>query len=186
MFQNDPLKVLTGKVRLSYVHLIRPYSPVPGAEPKYSVTLLIPKEDKAMKAQIDLSMEAAVQHGMSHAWNGQRPDTIRLPLYDGDGERPSGGPFREECRGHWVLTASCKQKPEVLALTGSPIEDEAEIYSGIYARVTFRFFAYSSGIHRGIGAGLGNILKLSDGEPLSARRSASMDFAGILKQASGR
>ena len=42
MYQNDPMKVLTGEVRLSYANLTTPRAAQQGAEPKYSVTLLIP------------------------------------------------------------------------------------------------------------------------------------------------
>ena len=43
MYQNDPMKVLTGEVRLSYCSLTTPRAAKQGGEPKYSVTLLIPK-----------------------------------------------------------------------------------------------------------------------------------------------
>ena len=45
MYQNDPMKVLTGEVRLSYANLTTPRAAQQGGEPKYSVTLLIPKTD---------------------------------------------------------------------------------------------------------------------------------------------
>ena len=45
MYQGIATKVMTKEVRLSYVHLVEPYAnpAQPGSEPKYSVTLLIPK-----------------------------------------------------------------------------------------------------------------------------------------------
>ena len=60
MYQNDAQKVLTGEVRLSYCNLIQPRAPLSGqGDPKYSVTILIPKTDVATKADIDASIEAA-------------------------------------------------------------------------------------------------------------------------------
>ena len=53
MYQNDAMKVLTGEVRLSYANLTTPRAAQQGGEPKYSVTLLIPKSDAATKADID-------------------------------------------------------------------------------------------------------------------------------------
>ena len=38
-------KVVTGKVRLSYAHLHEPYA-IEGNDPRYSVSLIIPKSDK--------------------------------------------------------------------------------------------------------------------------------------------
>ncbi len=106
MYQNDPAKVLTGEVRLSYVHLIEPRTNKPGDDPKYSATLLIPKTDFATKADIDASIQAAAQDAVSKVWNGAAPPQLRVPIYDGDGVRQSGEPFGEECRGHWVMSAS--------------------------------------------------------------------------------
>ena len=62
MYQNDAQKVLTGEVRLSYCNLIQPRAPLSGqGDPKYSVTILIPKTDVATKADIDASIEAAAR-----------------------------------------------------------------------------------------------------------------------------
>ncbi len=180
MYQNDPMKVLTGEVRLSYAHLTTPRAAQPGQELKYSVTLLIPKTDAATKADIDAAIQAAAQEALSKVWNGTRPPQLRVPIYDGDGVRPSGVPFGDECKGHWVMTASSKIKPQVVGIDNINCElSPADIYSGMYARVTIRFFGYSNSGNKGIGCGLGNVLKTRDGEPLSGSASAATDFAGI-------
>ena len=59
MYQNDPMKVLTGEVRLSYVHLAEPYvnSTHPNAKPKYSVTL--PMKGLQGATALQLSAEAS-------------------------------------------------------------------------------------------------------------------------------
>lgn len=177
MAKQNPQQVITGKVRLSYAHLFTPHANKPGNEPKFSSTLLIPKSDAATMQRIDVAINAAIQEGVSSRWNGVRPPIIPMPIHDGDGVRPSDGmPFSEECNGHWVLTASTKQKPEVVDINLNPIINQSEVYSGIYARVSIRFFAYSNNGKKGIGCGLGNVQKLEDGEPLGSRTSANEDF----------
>lgn len=183
MYQNDPTKVLTGKVRASFVHLTTPRAIDPKAEPKYGVTLLIPKTDVATKAAIDSAIQSAIQDGITNKWNGVRPPVTRLPIYDGDGVRPSGDAFGPECAGHWVMTASSKQRPEVVDMSLSPILNASDIYSGMYIRVTIRFFAYSNAGNKGVGCGLNNVLKVEDGEPLSGRDNAESDFADIAQAA---
>ena len=42
-----------------------------------------------------------------------------------------------------------------------------------------KFFGYSQNGRRGIGCGLGNVMKIRDGEPLAGGASAAADFAGI-------
>ena len=180
MYQNDPMKVLTGEVRLSYVSVITPRVAQQGGEPKYSVTLLIPKSDVATKADIDASMQAAAADAVAKVWNGTRPPNLRYPIYDGDGVRPSGEPFGEECKGHWVITASTKMKPQVVGIDNISVDlAPSDIYSGMYGRVTIRFFGYSNSGNKGVGCGLGNIMKTRDGEPLAGNASAASDFASV-------
>ena len=49
----------------------------------------------------------------------------------------------------------------------------------MYARVTVNFFPYDSAGSKGVGCGLGNVLKTRDGEPLGGGASAVADFEGL-------
>ena len=82
MYQNDPMKVLTGECRLSYCNLTTPRAAQQGGEPKYSVTLLIPKTDVATKADIDAAIQAAANEALSKVWNGARPPQLSVPSWD--------------------------------------------------------------------------------------------------------
>lgn len=177
MYQNNPTKVLTGECRLSYCNLNAPRAAQQGGEAKYSVTLLIPKTDTATKADID----AAINDAMTKLWNGVRPPQLKVPIYDGDGVRPNSGvPFGDECKGHWVMTAGTKNKPQVVGIDNINCElAPSDVYSGMYGRVTINFYGYSNSGNRGVGCGLGNVLKTREGEPLAGGASAAADFAGI-------
>lgn len=177
MYQNIATKVLTGEVRISYANLVTPRASQQGGEPKYSVTLLIPKTDTATLNDIAASMNAAYEDGVSRKWGGAHPQKKEL-LHDGDGLRPSGLPFGDECKGHYVLTASTKNKPQVVGIDNINCElAPNDIYSGMYARVTLNFFPYDTSGSKGVGCGLGNVLKIRDGEPLAGGASAASDFA---------
>lgn len=56
-------QVVVQNVRLSYVHLLKPYSNDPKMDPKYSTTILLPKSDTATKAAIDQAIAAAIRNG---------------------------------------------------------------------------------------------------------------------------
>jgi len=169
--------VTTGKARLSYVHLFAPYAHQVGSEPKFSTTILVPKSDIATKQRIDAAINAAIQEGISKNWNGVRPPILAIPVYDGDGVRPSDGmPFGDECKGHWVFTASSKTQQQVVDLNVQQILNQTEVYSGMYARVLVRFFPYASNGKKGVGVGLGPVQKLEDGEPLGGGVSAAQAF----------
>lgn len=177
MYQNIATKVLTNEVRLSYAHLTAPRESQAGGEPKYSVTLLIPKTDKATRADIDASIKAAYDEGVTKKWNGAHPQPKSI-IHDGDGLRPSGLPFGDECKGHWVLTATTKNRPQVVGMDNINCElAPQDIYSGMYARVTINFFPYDTAGSKGVGCGLGNVMKTRDGEPLSGGATAAADFA---------
>lgn len=182
MYQNIATKCLTGEVRISFEHLSRPYSSN-GGEPKYSCTILIPKTDTATYNDLVSALKVAYEQGVDDKWKGSRPQ-LRYPvIYDGDGVRPSGEPFGDECKGHWVVTASSKQKPMVVHISNVDVQlAETDIYSGMYARVTVNFFPYDNSGSRGVGCGLGNVVKYRDGEPFSGRTSAATDFGGIAQQ----
>ncbi len=182
MYNGIATKVLTGEVRMSYVHLTTPYQNKQGGDPRYQVTLLIPKTDVATKADIDQSIQAAYEDGVQNKWKGARPQLKNALIYDGDGVKTDGTPFGPECKGHWVITASSAQsrKPQVVGIDNINVElAPTDVYSGMYGRVTLNFFSYDSHGSKGIGCGLGNVLKTRDGEALSGGVSAASDFAGL-------
>lgn len=172
-------QMTTGEVRLSYAHLYEPYSNN-GGEPKYSVTVLMPKSDTAAKARLDAAFEAAKQKGIAEKWNGVLPPVIASAIHDGDGVRPNGEPFGAECRGCWVFTASSKNPVNLVDAGMNPIVQKGELYSGCYARVCVSLFAYNSAGKRGIGIGLEAVQKLRDGDPLGGGVSVADAFGGDM------
>ena len=187
MANTNPTHVVTGKVRFSYEHLMKPYkgeNADPNDAPKYSVTVLVPKSDAATMQRINAGIAAAKKRGLETKKykDGTPVDKLPTPIWDGDGYRADGyTPFGEECKGCWVFTASCGQdrKPGVVDASCQPILDPTEIYSGIYGRVGVDFFPYNFAGKQGVGCSLVNVQKLADGEPLGAARpSAEDDFGG--------
>lgn len=166
--------IVTGEARLSYVNIFTPRTSQNGGDPKYSITVLIPKTDIATKQAIDNAIQQAMQEAIN---NGiQLPPSPAIPIHDGDGIRQNGEEYGTECKGHWVFTASSKNKPEVVDTNVQPILSPTAVYSGCYGRVSVRFYPYNSNGRKGIGCGLGNVQKLRDGEPLGGGTTAKQDF----------
>lgn len=172
------MAITTGKVRASYVNIFQPRVPENGGEAKYSLTLLIPKTDVTTLNAIYAEIEKAKQEGAQKAFNGAVPPMCKIPLHDGDGFRPSGEAFGEECRGHMVMTASAKLQPSIVGLDMQAIINPADVYSGCYVRANINFFAYNTNGNKGIGCGLNAVQKIEDEEPLTARVSAEEAFGG--------
>lgn len=165
-------KVITGMhTRLSYFNGWEPKSINGGAE-KYSVSVLIPKDDKITLQAIEQAVDAAIIEGIAK-FGGKKPNkaAIKLPLRDGDIERDD-----EAYKGHYFINANSITKPQIVDTNVQPILDQSEVYSGCYARVSLNFYAFNSNGNKGIACGLGNIQKIRDGEPLGGRSSASDDF----------
>lgn len=177
-------KVVTGKVRLSYVNVFEPQTPQGSNEKKYSITLLIPKSDTVTVAKIKAAIAEAADNFRKKNGTASLPANPMSPLHDGDGVKPnSGEPYGPECKGCWILSASAKenQKPIVVDEFGNTIsgpdkvcENPGLVYSGCYGRASINFYGYSN-VRKGIGAGLLGVKKLHDGTPFSTMGSAS-DF----------
>ena len=171
MKEKENTKVVTGIVRLSFANVWEPKS-INGSDPKYSVSLIIPKEDKETIAEINAAIDAAIKEGIGK-FGGKAPNkaSIKLPLRDGDDERED-----EAYQGCYFLNANSKTPPQIVDRKVKPILDQSEVYSGCYAKVSISFYAFNTNGNKGVACGLGNIQKVKDGEPLSGRSNASDDF----------
>lgn len=173
------MAITINNVRFSYCNLFQPQAR-PGQEPKYSVTILVPKSNTGAKAAIDQAIAQAIEAGVSKCWNGVRPPQPAICVHDGDGARPSDGqPFGEECRGCWVFTAASKKKPFVVDAQVQNIIDPTQVYSGMWGNVNVNFFPYNSNGKKGIGCGLNGVQKTQDGEPLGGRVTAQEAFQPV-------
>lgn len=171
-------KVTTGKVRLSYAHIFEPHAMNEGQEAKYSVSVIIPKTDKETLKAIKEATDQAKKDGASK-WGNKIPANLKTPLRDGDEERPDD----EAYAGCYFLNASSKNKPGIVDQNVQPVLDSTEVYSGCYARLTLNFYAYNASGNKGVAAGLGNIQKLEDGEPLGGFTRAEDDFDSVADSA---
>lgn len=168
-------KVITGKVRFSYCNIFSPRESNDGGDPKYSVTLLIPKADTKTVGLIKTAIKEAGDNFRARNGAASLPANPSHTLHDGDSIRASGDPYGPECKGCFVLTVSSKVKPVIVDAFRNEVTDPAEVYSGCYGRAAINFYGYNSHGKKGISAGLLSIQKLSDGEPFGTVGSAS-DF----------
>ncbi len=175
VLKNDT-KVITGKVRLSYANIFEPKS-INGSDPKYSVSLIIPKDDAQQIEVIKQAIENAKERDKGK-WNGKIPANLKLPLRDGDLERPED----EAYANSYFINANSTRPPAVVGTeidraTGKAIRlGEDEVYSGCYARVSINFYGFNAAGNRGIACGLGNVQKIEDGERLGGGSTAEEDF----------
>lgn len=159
--------------RFSYLHCWEPNA-VNGGDPKYSVSAIVPKSDAKTVKAIQAAIEQAKKDSVNK-WGGKVPANLKLPLRDGDIERPDD----EAYKNSYFFNANSRQAPQVVDNKVQPIIDQSEVYSGCYGRISVTFYGYNSNGNRGIAAGLGNIQKLKDGPSLGGRTNAADDFGTV-------
>lgn len=171
-----PTKVITGKnTRWSYASVWEPKS-INGGTPKYSVSLIVPKSDKATLQKIKAAIEAAYKEGETKLkGNGKSIpslESLKTPLRDGDIDRPDDSAYENT----YFINANSTTAPGIVDADCNPVLNRSEVYSGVYGRASITFYAFNSNGNRGIACGLQNLQLIRDGEPLGGKASAESDF----------
>jgi len=164
--ENANTRIVVKDARMAYIHLLEPRAAAEGAEPKYSVTLIIPKTDEAGIAAIKAAMKAAV----SRKFGDKPPKGLRNPLRDGDEKDGESGEYMkgDEFRGNWYLSASSKKPVRALAGKARMPATEDHLQSGNYGAAELNFYGYDAAGNRGIAAGLNGVWITRKGEPLGS------------------
>ena len=169
------VKVITGKVRLSYANVWTPKVDDKGVK-YWQVSVLIPKSDTVTINKVKAAIEEVKNDPNSiQKWGGKFNAEMKGCIRDGDLKAEE----HPEYAGHLFFSAKSFEKPGLVGPDRQPILDGAEIYSGCYAYVSVNFYAFNKQ-SKGIAAGLNNIMKVADGDRLGeGRASAEDDFADV-------
>ncbi|MBG9657843.1 DUF2815 family protein [Cytobacillus firmus] len=176
-------KLITNEVRASYANVFQPTTMTDrDSDAKYSISLLISKDDTETIELIEKAIEEARKSGVEK-FGKKFPAKPKTTFRDGDEERPDDPAYA----GHMFLNCSSKTKPGIVkkAPAGSPVKtieitSEDEFYSGCYCKAAVNFYAYNFNGSMGIAAGLNNLLFTRDGERFAGKDSAENDFAEEL------
>ena len=163
-------KLVTKKpVRLTFTFL-------PDDEGVFRTSMLIPKKDKALVAQIEEAIEEAKEYGKTAKWGGKIPRNLKIAFQDGDDTDLDKYPENE---GHMILNARSKKSVGLVDIDRQPILDPNEIYSGCWAYVSVTSFAYDNE-SKGVSFFLNNLMKARDDEPFGSGASTpDEDFADV-------
>lgn len=180
---SNKIEIVTGEVRLSYCHLFEPVLPMgsqPGAKERYSVCLLIDKEDTNTINSINKAVQNALEDGKSKKFGGKIPKVWRNPLRDGDDKDLEKNPEYEGC---YFINCNSFDKPDIVNKFGKPIISASDLKSGDYANVAINFYPYAASGNNGVGCSVVAVMKTRDGEPLGgARTTAASAFAGMFEE----
>lgn len=174
-------KVVTGEVRLSFVHLLEPSEDLNG-NLKYSCMVLIPKKDKDTLDKLKAAQEKALADAIPTKFNGKKPANLKNTLRDADEELDLEK--YPEAKGHYFMNVGNKTRPGIVDSSLNQVMDPDEVYSGVYARVSVNAFAYNASGSKGLSFGLNNVMVLGKGDRLSGGASAEDDFADFATSGS--
>jgi len=168
-------KHITPEFRGSFVHLDEPKAPAEGADPVYSMAVVLPKEDPAVKKFMkDLKADIAAT---AKAKFGTATKKLKAGIKDGDEED------RSEWDGCWILTVKSKSRPGVVGADLKPIMDAEQLYSGAVYRVSLSPWAWSHSTGgKGVSYNLDNVMWVKDGDRFDNRATAESDFADFAAE----
>lgn len=159
------------KGRMAFAHLNNPSN----VDKKYGMTLIVSKDDDQSISRLNEAIEY-VKETSKEKWGGYVPANLKIPLHDGDKEKPEKTQFQNS----FYLNAKCSDPPQIVDKNVEPIEDKSELYSGCFINVSLVFYGYNVSGNRGIGIWLGNIQKIKDGPRMSKTHIDARDEFEVI------
>lgn len=170
--------ILSPVFRAAFVNVWKPHG-MPGTAPekmKYSITMLIPKDQDVSEIQRILHAVKVMQYGADKTkW-----PKLRSPIENGDQPQytdKKSPKYREGYAGHWAIkvTTSQDSKPGVVGRDGKLITDQSDFYAGCYAQAIIWPRCYDTG-NIGVQLILEHVQKVKDGPKFGGRVSAEAAF----------
>lgn len=170
----DLSRVLTPEFRVSYPHVFKAQAIKPTDKPKFSVTMLFPKNADLSALKEAMRQAKIAQFGPKENW----PDDLESPVVDGDNPKHAD---KEGYKGHWVIKASTNedQRPGVVDENVQPIVDQAKFYPGCYARAYIYAYVWEYMGKQGVGFILDHVQKLRDGKSFGGKKPADQVFSPV-------
>jgi hypothetical protein len=173
--------VITGKVRLSFPYLFRPRPAMQeGQDAKYSLMVLIPKDDKATIKALRAAEAEAKEAGKATKWGGKIPSNLKASIIKDADEDGTAEDYPERA-GHYYMTVSAdlQHKPGVVDKNNQEVIDQSEVYSGVFGRVSVTAFPYNTSGSKGVTFGLNNVQVYGYGDSLAGGKKAEDEFGAV-------
>lgn len=164
-------------------------------DPKYSATILVPKDDAAKVQQLMDNFNLAFQELQKSGFKGKTPNAINPKsncLWDGDklADEEDG---KEAFRGYYLVKVGSKNfrpiitdKRKLTILNGVPISglgveqtSDETLEDGDYILCNISFWTYNNASAQGIGANVHAIVRMAPGERISGVSTNVEDYIDI-------
>lgn len=168
--------VVTPKFRVSYPNVFKAKKNDLNGKDEFSLVALFPKGTDLSKLKAIAHAAVVEKFGADQAkW----PKNLRSPFRlqderEKDGVMPAGYE-----KGAYFMNLKSSQRPGLVDQNVQDIIDQSTFYAGCFAVASVNAYAYQQKGNAGVSFGLGNIQKVSDGDPLGSRTRPQDDFAPI-------
>jgi len=184
----DAIATTTPPVRISYPNLFKPktFSKGSDEEPKYSVILLFNKADPAAREYLN-SLYQIVNQLIIDKWPdpANRPRNPIVgnefsPIKDADvsagqKDRIPVVEKNPEYAGHWIISTSNRDKPDVFDENNQAILNPAKIYPGCWIQANIHPWPYDNNSGKGISFQINAARFARDDEPFAGRKKQSAE-----------
>lgn len=170
----EKARVLTPEFRVSYPHVFKAQSIKPTDAPKYSVTMLFPKDADLSTIKEAIKQAKIAKYGPKENW----PESLQSPVTDGDNKKFAD---KEGYKGCWAIKASTgeDQRPGVVDENVVPITDQSKFYPGCYARAYVYAYAWEYMGKEGVSFILDHVQKTRDGKSFGGKKPADQVFTPV-------
>lgn len=180
--------MITPEFRVSYPHVFKAQSPKPGDKPKFSVTMLFPKNIDLIGQDPHgnpISLKKVITNAKNAEFGSKEnwPKDLESPVVDGDDPKFAD---KEGYKGHWVIKASTNenQRPGVVDEQTVPITDQADFYPGCYARAYVYAYVWfypdrQKPMKKGVGFILDHVQKTKDGKSFGGKKPVDQVFTPV-------
>lgn len=161
---------ITPRGRVSFANVFKPKLNTLNNKLEYTMDLLFPK------TQDISSLKNEIRRVIADKWpDKDMTGKLKLPIKDGDSLKSNGNAYPPEYHGHVFVTFKSEIQPGLVDAQRQPIISPNEFYSGCFAVVHYRAFAYDHTANKGVSLGLNNIQKVAEGESFGARQANPED-----------
>lgn len=178
--KNNSKALLTPTGVLSFPHLFVAKAPVPGADARFSMTLIF--DEAAQKSAEYAALKKAVMECIAAEWGEAKAKdanfikTLRLPFRKADEKSQYAG-YNE---GSFFISPWSKFKPGIVDARRNEILVPDDVFAGQLARATVVAFPFSTSGNKGVAFMLNNVQIVKKDMPrLDGRRAAADDFGAV-------
>lgn len=158
-------------VRVAFLQVIEPRLNTMNGKEEYSVTLMIPKSDTKLVAEIKAAIQEALVEFTPKFKNGTVPNRWKNPLRDADDPNDRDdmamGEKYAEFAGHYYLRAkkdALRGAPGVFDTGNQRVTGPGQVKSGDWMFAVISLYGFNQSGNQGIAAGLNGLKLARSGE----------------------